>query len=64
MGHPNPEDFQKKRRVMLSVIDKVVASESEVHVYGYLPVTEADYVKYTSESRDCGVGECGEVDIV
>ena len=45
-------DYQKKRRVVLNVINNIVASEKEVQVYGFLPVTEANYVEFTSEGRD------------
>jgi len=57
-------DFQGKRKVMLHVIDKIIANQKEVHVYGLLPMTEANYVKYTSESRYCRASERREIYIV
>lgn len=46
-------DYTKKRRVILSVVNDIIASEKEVHIYGHIPVTEANYVKFWSESRHC-----------
>lgn len=43
--------YDKKRFIMLKVIDSIVASQNEVQVYGLLPATEAEYVKFWSESR-------------
>lgn len=54
------KDYEQKRRIVLSVVDRIVASQSEVQVYGYLPVTQEDYVKYTSENRYRGTPERGQ----
>lgn len=45
--------YEKKRSTMLKVIDSIVASQNEVQVNGLLPATEAEYVKFWSESRHC-----------
>lgn len=56
--------FEGKRKVVLKVINNIVASQKELSVYGFLPVTEADYVKYISESRHCRSPKCWEKYIV
>ncbi len=43
--------YEQKRRIVLNVINNIVASEKEVQVFGFLPITEANYVKFWSESR-------------
>lgn len=48
-------DYQQKRRIVLSVINNIIASEKSVHIYGFLPLTEANYVKLWSEDRDITV---------
>ncbi len=51
-------DYEKKRFVMLKVVDNIVASQNEVQVSGLLPATEEDYVKFWSESRDRWSSKC------
>lgn len=54
--------YTQKRRIVLNILDRIIASEKEVHVYGVLPLTEANYVKFWSESRHCWITKCREVD--
>lgn len=52
--------FDKKRAIIEQVIDRVVADQKRLQVFGYLPISEANYVKFFSKGRDCGVAECRE----
>lgn len=57
--------FDIKQAIVRKLVDKVVAKQNEMTVYGYLPLgKENEYVKFWSEYRDCGVAECGKVYIV
>jgi site-specific DNA recombinase len=42
--------FEQKRRIVMNVIDKVVASREVVEVFGYIPIT--DHVELCSSNRD------------
>ena len=43
-------NFESKRAIVMSVIDKVVATQEMLEVYGYIPIT--DHVELCSEYRD------------
>lgn len=56
--------YEKKRNIVLKVIDHIVADQEKLCVYGHLPLKEADYVGLWSENRDCRARQRGEVDAV
>ena len=43
-------NFESKRAIVMNVIDKVVATQEMLEVYGYIPIT--DHVELCSEYRD------------
>ena len=43
-------NFESKRAIVMNVIDKVVATQETLEVYGYIPIT--DHVELCSEYRD------------
>lgn len=46
-------EFGKKRAIIEHCLDKVVADQTELRVYGYLPVGDRlNYVKFNSEGRN------------
>jgi len=45
-------DFEHKRAIILEIIDKIVATQKELRVYGYLPIVKEENVKFISEYRD------------
>lgn len=54
--------FETKRAIVRKLVDKVVASQQGMVVYGYLPLgKEESYVNFWSINRDSWVAECGEV---
>ena len=58
-------EFGKKRAIIEHCLDKVIADQQELRVYGYLPVGEQlNYVKFYSEGRNCGIAKRREVDAV
>lgn len=46
--------YEKKRRIVLKVVDHIVADQEKLCVYGHLALNEEDYVEFWSENRDCG----------
>lgn len=56
--------FDKQRKIVLKVIDHIIADQEKLYVYGHLALNEEDYVGLWSENRHCGAGECGEVHAV
>jgi hypothetical protein len=52
-------NFDAKRVIVMNAVDRVVASQSDLLVSGYIPVT--NYVEYKTSDRHCGAPERGEV---
>ena len=50
--------FEKKREMILNVVDKVIATQSKLLVYGKIPIKNYEY---KTISRDCWFAKCGEV---
>ena len=46
--------FEQKRDIVLSVIDKIIATQTKLHVYGYIPV---ENVNFHTEHRHCRSSE-------
>ena len=44
--------FKTKQEILRNVLDKVVANQEELQVYGYLPVREESYVEVCSINRN------------
>ncbi len=44
-------DFEHKRAIIRELVDKIVATQKEVVVYGYLPIVKEENVKFISECR-------------
>lgn len=53
--------FEQKRDIVLSVIDKIIATQTKLHVYGFIPV---ENVKFHTEHRYCWSAKRREVDLV
>lgn len=50
-------NYEKKRSIVLKVIDHIVADQEKLCVYGHLPLKEADYVGLWSENRYRGTSK-------
>ena len=56
--------FERKRAILREIVDKIVANQKELHVYGYLPLIEkeeTENVEFWSECRNCGPCQCRKV---
>lgn len=51
-------DFEHKRAIIRELVDKIVATQKEVYVYGYLPILKEKNVKFISEYRYRRTSEC------
>lgn len=50
----NNLNFSQKRDIVVSVIERIVANQKEMTVYGYIPVNNVNnYVEFKSISRNC-----------
>jgi site-specific DNA recombinase len=57
--------FETKRAIVRELVEKIVASQREMTVYGYLPLgREENYVNFWSINRDCWVGECWKIYVI
>lgn len=56
--------FQSKREIVVSVIDKVVGTQKELQVFGYIPITSNNYVEYKTISGNCWTPECWKIYII
>lgn len=55
-------DFKTKQAITRKLVDKVVAKQKELTVYGYLPLGKEDkYVGFWSEYRHCRTAKCRKV---
>lgn len=52
-------NFESKKAIIRSVIDKVVGTKQELQVYGYIPVNN---INVFTNHRNCGVAKCREID--
>lgn len=53
-------DFEHKRAIIRELVDKIVGTQQEIVVYGYLPIVKENYVKFWSERRNCWASKCRE----
>ena len=53
-------NFESKRAIVMSIVDKVVGTQEALHVYGHISLK--NHVKFETNDRYCGAPECGEVD--
>ncbi len=51
-------NFELKREIVLSTVEKVVGNQEKLQVYGYIPI---NHVLFSSEYRHCRAAERGEV---
>jgi len=56
--------FEQKRAIVLRTVEKIVGTQEKLQVSGFIPVTTTNYGGYTTEDRNCGVAERGEVHVV
>ncbi|KKU58631.1 MAG: hypothetical protein UX81_C0020G0015 [Parcubacteria group bacterium GW2011_GWA2_47_12] len=52
-------NFNEKKVIVSGIINKVIATQKDVQVYGAFGLNEI-YVKLFTEDRNCGVAECRE----
>lgn len=58
-------NFKTKQVIARKLVDKVVAKQKELTVYGYLPLGKEDkYVGFWSEYRNCWFAKCREIHAV
>ena len=46
-------NFEAKRAIVMNIVDRVIGTQKELQVYGFIPVT--NYVEYKTSNRDCWV---------
>ncbi len=52
--------FESKKAIIKEVIEKVVSTQKELSVYGFIPVSNLDNGLLCSEYRHCWVTKCGQ----
>jgi len=58
-------NFEKKRGIVISIINKIIGTKEKLQVFGHLPVLDINKnVEYITSCRNCGVAKCGEINIV
>ncbi|MFA6135759.1 MAG: recombinase family protein [Candidatus Paceibacterota bacterium] len=57
-------NFSEKQAIVRSVIDKVIGTQNELEVFGYIPITDTNYVKFQTIHRNCRIAECRKINIV
>ena len=50
--------FDAKRAIIMNVLDKVIGSQENLEVHGFLPIS-SNYVTFESKHRHRGSSECG-----
>jgi len=50
-------NFELKRAILMNVIDKVIGTQQQLQVYGYLPITQS-HVEYETSHRYCRSAKC------
>lgn len=53
--------FESRQLIVRKLVDKIVANQKEMTVYGYLPLETEENIKYGSISRNCWFAKCGKV---
>ncbi len=54
--------FDIRQAIVRKLVDKIVASQQEMTIYGYLPIgKEYNYDRFWSISRNCWFAECREI---
>lgn len=51
-------NFEVKRRIVVSVVDKIIGNQQKLQVYGYIPINQN--VSFCSKHRHCRVAKRGE----
>ncbi len=49
----NNLNFDTKKAIVLNVIDKIVAAQDKLQVWGYIPVTIENNVAFITKYRNC-----------
>lgn len=58
-------NFEKKRGIVISVVNKIIGTKEKLQVFGHIPVLDINKnVEYITSGRNCGVAKCGEINIV
>ena len=52
-------NFEAKRAIVMNIVDRVIGTQKEMQVYGYIPVT--NHVEYKTIDRNCRAAECRQV---
>lgn len=52
-------NFEAKRAIVMNIVDRVIGTQKELQVYGFIPVT--NYVEYKTSNRYCRSAKRGEV---
>lgn len=55
--------FPAKRSIILNTVEKVIATQKQLEVIGYIPVNE-NYVREFSLHRNCRAAECWKINII
>ena len=53
-------NFTDKRAIVVNVLEKVIATQQKLEVYGYVPVT-SPYVKYKTDYRNSRIAQRRQV---
>ena len=48
-------NFEARRAIVMNVVEKIIGSQQELQVYGYIPVANINYVGSKTIHRNCGV---------
>ena len=54
--------FEQKRAIVLNTVEKIIGTQQQLQVYGYIPIVS--YGWYTTKDRNRRIAECGEVHII
>lgn len=58
-------NFEKKRAIVMNIIDRIIGTKEELQVFGHLPVFNINnYVNFKTIGWDCGVAKCGQIHAV
>ena len=51
-------NFETRRAIIMNTVEKIIGSQQELKVYGYIPVSNINYVGFKTIHRDCWFAEC------
>jgi hypothetical protein len=53
--------FKSKQEILRNTLEKVIATQEKLQVFGYLPIQEESYVELHSINRNHRSAKCGEI---